>query len=89
MSGLNEHFSASGYSIHRAAVRKERLPECCRSGLRECGMAVRYLGASGEDILLPLMKCAFCGRLYAVMEEGGNRFLPVDNPLRFEIVCTS
>ena len=86
MGGLNEYFSTSGYSIHRAAVRRERLPECCRSGLRGSGAAVKYLGQAGENILLPLLRCASCGRMYAVCDESGKRFMPVENPLRYEIV---
>ncbi len=83
MDNLNEHFRDSGYSIHRGAIRPERLPECCRSGLIDCRAAVRYLDCSGRETLLPLRQCGFCGRYYAVC---GEKFMLIDNLLRFDVV---
>ncbi len=84
MGSLSEHFmpANSGYAIHRVSLGYERLPECCRTGLADCGLSVRHLGTSGDEVLLPLLKCGECGRYYA---GSGGRFIPVDNPLKYEI----
>ena len=83
MSALNDHFRRSGYSPHRQSLRWERLPDCCRGGLTDCGASVKYLGLSGENVLLPLVKCAVCGRYYAVC---GKKYMLIENLLRYETV---
>ena len=84
MSSMHDYFnpSGSGYAIHRTALRRERLPECCRNSLTECSLSIKYLGNSGENVLLPLVKCGVCGRLYA---QCGEKYMPVDNPLKYEM----
>lgn len=87
MSGLNEHFASSGYTIHRISLSSGALPECCRES-EPMGTAIRYPGGSAGDSLLPLVKCRLCGRMYAIVKSDGvrERFLPVENPLRYDIV---
>lgn len=84
MGSLNEYFgpSGSGYSIHRTFMRPERLPGCCRESLSECGLNIRYLGDSGEEIYFPLVRCRVCGRYYAVC---GRKYMTVDNLMKYEI----
>jgi hypothetical protein len=90
MGGLREHFGPGGYAIHRAFVRIGRLPRCCRSGLEDTGRAMRYLGASGEEIPLPLRRCGTCGRIYAVDSDAhGEKYMPVENLLKAEILPDS
>ena len=83
MGNLNEHFRRSGYTIHRAALRYDRLPACCIRHLNDEGAAVRYLDAAGREIWLPLKKCAVCGRYYAVC---GKKYMLIENLLRYETV---
>ena len=85
MSGLSEFFDSarSGCTVHRAALRAERLPECCRAGLTECGLFIKHLDSDGGEIALPLLKCAVCGRYFALR---GEKYIPVENPLQFEII---
>lgn len=82
MPGLRDFFQQSGYAIHRSALRLERLPACCRGNLTDCGGGIRHLDRSGNEIRLPLKQCAVCGKRYAVC---GEQFLPIDNPLRFDM----
>lgn len=87
MGGLCEHFASGGYAIHRAFVRSGRLPRCCRSGLEECGKAMRYLDGAGREILLPLRRCRECGRFYAVSRDAhGEKYMLVENLLKAEIL---
>ncbi|MBQ1554474.1 MAG: hypothetical protein IIZ68_03345 [Clostridia bacterium] len=81
--GLSDYFRKSAYALHRSALRKQRLPGCCQEKLSPTGRGVRFLTRGGCDTVLPLWKCRVCTRTYAMMEE---RYLPIDNPLRFEIV---
>ena len=87
MSSLHDYFnpSVSGYAVHRTFLRRERLPECCRKTLAECGLWIKYLGSSGENVLLPLVKCGVCGRLYAKSKE---KYMPIDNLMKYEIVIS-
>ena len=84
MSSLSEFFapSGSGYAIHRTFLRRERLPECCKEHLAACGISIKHLGDSGEEVNLPLVKCGICGRVYAIC---GRKYMPVDNLLKYEI----
>ena len=86
MGSLSEFFKNSGYAVHRIPLRPERLSECCRNALADCGCAVRYLDPAGQEILLPIRKCGVCGRCYAM---GEGRYLPIDNPMKYEIVNLS
>ncbi len=85
MGGLREHFNAaaSGYAIHRATLRAERLPACCRTGLSDSGCFIQSLGAGGEEALYPLLQCAVCGRYFALC---GEKYLPVENLMRYEVI---
>ncbi len=84
MSGLHDFFRQNGYTLHRSARRRERLPVCCRSGdWLPTHRGVRFLGARGEEVILPLVRCRFCGRQYA---EAEGHYFSADNPLQFEIV---
>ena len=84
MSSLSEFFapSGSGYSIHRTALRWKRLPKCCHESLAACGRYIKYRGEAGENVLLPLVKCGICGRVYAIC---GEKYMPVDNLMKYEI----
>lgn len=84
MASLSEHFrpSVSGYAVHRTFLRYGRLPQCCRESLADSGLSVRYLGGSGEEALLPLLKCGVCGRVYA---RCGEKYMPVEHPLKYEL----
>ena len=84
MSSMHDYFnpSGSGYAIHRTALRRERLPECCKENLAARGISIKHLGDSGEEVYLPLVKCGICGRVYAIC---GRKYMPVDNPLKYEI----
>lgn len=84
MGNLNEHFRQSGYTLHRTALRKERLPQCCRENLRTTNFAVQFLNQDGREEALPLTECSLCGKKYAMMREG--KFLPIKNTLQFEII---
>ena len=86
MGSLSEYFRSSGYAVHRSALRPERLPACCRNALDDCGRAVRYLDSAGQEIWLPIRRCGVCGRYYAVWE---GKYMPVDNPLKYEMVNLS
>ena len=83
MAGMREFFSENPYTLHRTALRRERLPFCCRSGLKPKGLSVRFLARDGGETLLPVQECAGCGKLYALTEE--NRFLPIDSLLRYDV----
>lgn len=83
MSHLNEFFRGNGYAIHRSALRPERLPVCCRSGLRELTIGVKTLASDGSETVVPLAECRECGRKYAVF---GKKYLPIDNLMKFEVV---
>lgn len=84
MGSLNEHFRQSGYTLHRTALRKERLPQCCRENLRATNFAVQFLTQDGREEALPLTECPLCGKKYAVMENG--KYLPIQNILQFDII---
>ena len=88
MGSLSDYFnsSGSGYSIHRTALRRERLPVCCRGNLNGCGLGIVFLGLSGEEIILPLNECCVCGRYYAVC---GKKYMPVDNLLKYRTINMS
>lgn len=84
MSSLNEFFQENGYTLHRNAFRRERLPLCCRSGnWQSTHRGIRFLGKQGEELILPLVRCEICGRQYA--QENGKYF-PADNALQFDLV---
>ena len=84
MSQLNNFFRQNGYTLHRSARRRERLPACCRSGdWHETNKGVRFLGKQGENVIWPLVRCPICGRQYA---EAEGKYFPADNTLQFEIV---
>lgn len=86
MGSLGDYFRNSGYAIHRAALRSDRLPECCRHSLAECGMSAVFLDPSGSEILLPMKKCGVCGRSYALSD---GKYIPIDSLLKYRIVLHS
>lgn len=83
MGTLNEHFRQSGYTLHRAALRKERLPRCCRENLRPHSIGIQYLDEHGEAVVLPLVSCTVCGSQFARSNE---RYLKIGNMRQFEVV---
>ena len=84
MSQLNDFFRQNSYTLHRNALRRERLPACCRSGdWRPTHRGIRFLGTHGEEVILPLVRCEICGRQYA---EVDGKYFPADNPLQFDLV---
>lgn len=83
MGRLNDHFRESSYTIHRSAMRRERLPMCCRDNLKKQGIGIRWLDVDGSEIILPLMKCEICGRQYAL---NGEKYMAIDNLLRFDVL---
>jgi hypothetical protein len=86
MGSLSDYFKTSGYAVHRSALRPERLPECCRNALADVGRAIRYLDSYGKEIWVPIKRCGVCGRCYAVCE---GKYMPIDNPLKYETVNLS
>lgn len=83
MSSLNEHFKSVGYTFHRDAVRKARIPQCCRKNLKPTGIGIKYFSPDGADVVLPLLECSVCGRKFAV---SGEKYIAVDNILKFDTV---
>lgn len=86
MGNLNEHFRQSGYTLHRMAVRKERLPQCCRDNRRVTDFAIKFMNQNGGEEALPLAECPICGKKYAMM---GEKYLPIKNTLQFQIIRNS
>ena len=84
MSSLNEHFKSVGYTFHKDAVRKQRLPQCCRENLKPTYIGIKYFSPGGEDVVLPVLKCSLCGRNFALF---GERYIPADNLLKFDTVA--
>lgn len=84
MSSLNEHFKSVGYTLHRDSVRKQRLPQCCRENLKPTSIGIKYFSPSGEDVVLPVLKCNICGRKFAL---SGKRYISIDSLLKFDIVA--
>lgn len=83
MSSLNEHFKSVGYTFHRNAVRKQRLPQCCRENLKPTAIGVKYFSSDGADAVLPVLECSVCGRKFAL---SGEKYIAVDNLLKFDTV---
>ncbi len=83
MSSLNEHFKSSGYAFHRDAVRKTRLPRCCRENLKTTSVGIKYFSTNGADVVLPVLECSVCGRKFAL---SGEKYIAVDNLLKFDTV---
>lgn len=85
MARLNEFFAGNAYALHRAALRRERLPECCRVRLAPKGLSVRFLTRDGGETLLPVEECAGCGRLYALTED--SKYLSIENLMRYDVTA--
>lgn len=83
MVSLNEHFRNSGYTLHREALRKERLPRCCRDNLRALPIGIKFVDRAGGEVLLPVVECASCSKKYA-MSDG--RYISIKNLLRFDVM---
>lgn len=83
MGSLNEHFRQSGYTLHRAALRRERLPRCCRENLHALTTGIKFMDEGGGELLLPLTECVICGRKYAMSDE---KYIVVKNLLQFDVV---
>lgn len=82
MSDLNEHFKQSGYTLHRAALRRECLPRCCRENMRALTIGINFMDRAGSEQLLPLVECAVCFKKYALSD---GRYMAVKSLLKFKI----
>lgn len=85
MDSLRDFFHQNAYAVHRASLRRERLPDCCRSEahLLPTKLGIRFLNRYGQPVILPVFVCSVCGKRYAGTED---RFLPIASLLRYETV---
>ncbi len=84
MSSLNEHFKSVGYTFHQNAVRKIRLPLCCRENLKPTAIGIKYFSTEGQDAVLPVLECSVCGKKFALF---GQKYVEIDNILKFDTVA--
>jgi len=74
----------SGYALHRTALRKFSIKNCCGSVPVESGKSILFPDPeTGKMEPFQLYHCASCGKIFIRRKEG---FCLIDNLLKYKIL---